>query len=105
MKPRQILTGVLTLALWIATCALGIFEIYLVQEMLLRIYVRFFGSDYRVGVNIRNGSVLILALLYIPFAVGTGEYHHRRVGQRSSWRLFGWTITLQLAILVLAYVV
>jgi len=82
----------------------GLLEIYLLQEMALRIYVRF-GSDYYSGVNIRNVVVLILALLYIAFAVGTGEYHYGRFGQRNSWRLFGWTIAVQLAILVLCYVV
>lgn len=101
---RRIPAGLLTLVLWIATSALGLLEIYLVQEMMLRIYARF-GRDYFSGVTIRNVTVLILALLYIAFAVGSGEYHSRRVGQRSSWRLFGWTIVVQLAILILCYVV
>lgn len=101
---RRIPAGLLTLVLWIATSALGFLEIYLLQEMLLRIYVRF-GSDYFSGVTIRNAAVLILAVLYIAFAVGTGEYHYRRVGQRRSWRLFRWTIAVQLAILVLCYFV
>ena len=103
MQLKRIPAGLLAIVLWIATCALGLLELYLLQEMLLRI-VRF-GSDYYSGVNIRNVVVLILALLYIAFAIGTGEYHYRRFGQRSSWRLFGWTIAVQLAILVLCYFV
>ena len=104
MQLKRIPAGLLAIVLWIATCALGLLELYLLQEMLLRVYVRF-GSDYYSGVNIRNVVVLILALLYIAFAIGTGEYHYRRFGQRSSWRLFGWTIAVQLAILVLCYFV
>jgi len=104
MQLKRIPAGLLALVLWIATCALGLLEIYLVQEMLLRIYVRF-GSDYYSGVTIRSFAVVILALLYIAFAVGTGEYHYRRFDQRSSWKLFGWTIAIQLAILVLCFFV
>ncbi len=104
MQLKRIPAGLLAILLWIATCALGLLELYLLQEMVLRVYVRF-GSDYYSGVNIRNVVVLILALLYIAFAIGTGEYHYRRFGQRSSWRLFGWTIAVQLAILVLCYFV
>lgn len=101
---KRLPAGLFTLVLWIVTCALGILEIYLLQEMLLRIYARF-GSDYFSGVTIRSVAVLILAVLYIAFAVGTGEHHHRRVGQRNSMMLFGWTIAIQLAILVLCYFV
>jgi len=104
MQLKRIPAGLLAILLWIATCALGLLEVYLLQEMVLRVYVRF-GSDYYSGVNIRNVVVLILALLYIAFAIGTGEYHYRRFGQRSSWRPFGWTIAVQLAILVLCYFV
>jgi len=104
MQLKRIPAGLLALVLWIATCALGLLEIYLVQEMLLRIYVHF-GSDYYSGVTIRNFVVVILALLYIAFAVGTGEYHYRRFDQRNSWKLFGWTIAIQLAILVLCFFV
>jgi len=104
MELRRIPAGLLALVLWIATCALGLLEMYFVQEMVLRIYVRF-GTNYFSGVAIRNVAVLILAVLYIAFAVGTGEYHYRRFGQRKSWKLFGWTIAIQLAILVLCYVV
>mgnify|MGYP001133791860 CR=1 FL=1 len=104
MQLKRIPAGLLAVVLWIATCALGLLEIYLLQEMVLRIYVRF-GRDYFSGLSIRNAVVLILAVLYIAFTVGTGEYHYREVGQRKSWRLFGWTIAVQLAILLLCYFV
>lgn len=104
MKPRRVFTGVLALVLWIATCALGLLEVYLVLQMVGRIYARF-GSSYWSGVTIDNATLLILALLYIAFAVGTGEYHQKRVGQRNSWRLFGWTMGIQVVILVLCYLV
>jgi len=96
--------GLLALVLWVVTCALGMFEIYLLQDTAVEIYRRL-GGVYWVGWNVRNVAVLILTLLYIVFAIGTGEYHYRRVGQRASWRLFGWTISAELAILILCYFV
>lgn len=94
--------GVLALMLWIATSALGMFEIYLLQDMLLRVYVRF-GHFYWSGLTIRNVAVFVLAILYIAFAIGTGEYHYRKAGQPPSWRLFSWTIAVELVILIMCY--
>jgi hypothetical protein len=106
MQPRRIPAGVLALILWVATAAVGLLEIVVVREMLLRISARFWGHSgtrgYWSSVNLGNWAVFALALIYIVFVVGGGEYHYKRVGQRKSWKLFGWTIAVEVAILVLA---
>ena len=100
-QPRRISAGVLALILWIATAAVGLVEIVVVREMLLRVYARFW-SDYWSAVNVGNWSVVILAIVWLALVAGGGEYHRTRVGQRSSWRLFGLTIAVEVAILLLA---
>jgi hypothetical protein len=102
MQLKQISAGVLALILWIVTAAVGLWEIVVVRQMLLRVYGRF-GSDYWVGVSLGNWVVLLLAFVWLAFVVGTGEYHRGHVGQRSSWKVFGWTIAVEVAILVLAF--
>jgi hypothetical protein len=35
--------------------------------------------------------------------MGGGEYYFKRVGQRSSWKLFGWTVGAELVVLALPW--
>jgi len=123
---RRTLSGVLTFVLWAATAALGLYEILLIREMLLRIYVRASSSGLALGSQLLNGrnedfywlrkdfwqaltlgnwALIPLSLAWIVLVIGGGEYHYKRVGQRSSWKLFGWTIAVELSILILPMLV
>ncbi|MDW8099525.1 MAG: hypothetical protein RML36_08605 [Anaerolineae bacterium] len=93
--------GILTFVLWLATIAIGLWEIAIVQELLIRLYVRF-GRDYWTAVAIRNWIVLPLSAAWLVFAIFSGEYHREKVGQRASWRLLGFTFAAEAAILILA---
>lgn len=99
--------GLLAAGLWAGTGALGFLEILTVREIALRIYVHFaatggfYGPDYRGGVAVANLIVWPLAVLWIALVIGGGEYHYRHFGEPGSWRLFGWTISVELTILVL----
>jgi hypothetical protein len=101
-------SGVLAFILWAATAALGLFEIWVVHEMVLRVFARFFANgsaseyDYWGGIALGNWVVFILAVVWIGLVIGGGEYHYKYVGQPKSWRLFARTIAVELSILVLA---
>jgi len=101
-------SGALAFILWAATAALGLFEIWVIHEMTLRVFARFFASgsvseyDYWGGIALGNWVVFILAVVWIGLVIGGGEYHYKHVGQPRSWRLFARTITVELSILVLA---
>ncbi|MEA3341121.1 MAG: hypothetical protein U9R15_14245 [Chloroflexota bacterium] len=103
------LSGVLTFVLWAATAALGLYEILLIREMLFWIYTRtsFIGlrRDYWRALALGNWALVPLALVWIALVVGGGEYHYKRAGQRSSWKLFGWTIAAEVLVLVLVLLV
>jgi len=105
---RLILSGVVAFILWVGTAIVSLYEIFLVREMLFRIYVRFWSGSGGLGRNdfwralaLGNWALIPLALAWIALVVGGGEYHYKRVGQRSSWKLFGWTIAAEMLILVL----
>lgn len=110
-NPRLGRTGssVLAFLLWAITSALGFVEIWIVREMALRVFARFFadesayGRDYWAGVTFGNCLAIILGVIWIALVMGGGEYHHKYVGRRRSWRLFTRTIAVQLAILLLAW--
>jgi hypothetical protein len=101
-------TAVATFVLWAFTAVLGMFEILVIRDMVLRVYARFFaddrayGTDYWGGVALGQVVVVILAIVWIGLVIGAAEYHYKYYGQRRSWRLFARVIGVELAILVLA---
>jgi hypothetical protein len=105
---RLILSYVLAFILWVGTAILGIYEIYLIREMIFAIYARFAGgvgsgTDYWAALALGNIALLPLSIGWIALVMGGGEYHFKRVGQRSSWKFFGWTIAGELLILLLPW--
>jgi hypothetical protein len=106
---RLVLSYVLAFILWLGTAVLGIYEIYLIREMLFRTYARLMDGPstqmhYWRSLTLGNWALIPLAVAWIALAIGGGEYHYKRAGQRSSWKLFGWTIAVELAILLLPWV-
>jgi len=105
----RISAGLITLVLWLATAALGLVEILFMRGIVMRAYTRFMGDpsrqSYWTAVNLGMWATVILAILYVAFVIGSAEYHRSRVGQRSSWKLFGWTIAVELLILFLYFVI
>ena len=119
---KRVSTAVTAFGLWLVTAALGLWEIIVVRDMVLRIYARAvsptstasapsfwnpstYGDSYWTGAALGNWVVFLMAVLWIVVAVGFGEYHYRHAGQPRSWRLFSWTIGIELFILVLAFLI
>jgi hypothetical protein len=48
-------------------------------------------------------AVLLAAIVFIGIIIGGAEYHYKNIGQPNSWKLFSWTIFIQLFIMVLPY--
>lgn len=105
----KVLSGALAFVLWAATAALGLYEILLIREMLFRLYVRIsssgLGKDFWQALALGNWALIPLSLLWIVLVIGGGEYHYKRAGQRSSWKLLGWTIAAEMLILVLVLLI
>lgn len=95
---------VATLALWLGTAILGLYEIALLHDMLQRAYVRFgpvSSQQLWQAEALSNWGVFFMGAAWIGLVVGGGEYHYRNVGRRASWRLFAWTVLAQLLVLAL----
>ena len=50
-------------------------------------------------------AMLVTGFVWIAAVIGGGEFRRSRVGQRNLWKLFGWTIAVEIAILVLSLVI
>jgi len=97
-------TWVVIVALWLGTAVLGLYEIALLREMLLRAYVRFGPPSSQLlqqAQALGSWGVFFMGALWVTVVIGGGEYHYRHAGQRASWRLLGWTILVQLGLLAL----
>jgi hypothetical protein len=100
ISPSALATGSLVFILWLATVLAAVVEILLVQSIVVSLYARF-GDDYATGLLLRNVSAVIMGIVCMIFVIGSGEFHLRHAGQASSWKLFAWTVGVELAILII----
>jgi hypothetical protein len=102
-KTRQIGLNALAFVLWLGTVVLALQTIYIVKELFYLIYV-LLGGVAAQAERFVPGLVFVLALACLVFVVWTTEYHLKRVGRPESWRLFGWTIAVEVSLLILYYI-
>lgn len=106
--PNRVLVSGVTFILWLVTGALAFWEMVVIREMALRTYARFFPGDtssvaaYEGGVALGTWIMVPLVILAIAVLIGGAEYHYKHLGQPQSWKVFSWTLALELSILVLA---
>jgi hypothetical protein len=99
-----------TFGLWLVTAVLGLWLIQFVRNLMARLIFYFtpigvdeyaaFKRIQLVG-GLSTFLYLILGLAWIAAIIGGAEYHRRRLGQPESWRLFGWIVATEMAILLL----
>jgi hypothetical protein len=104
VKPRMILSTILSVILWIGTAIVGLQNILDIRKIFILSTARF-GGGPALTESLSIFVVFISAMLWIVLVIGGGEYHYKRIGQRSSWKLFGWTIAGQLSILILSHII
>jgi len=90
----------LVIILWLITVVLGIWDILLLREMVLRTFSRF-GTAANAFVLINTLVMIPLAILGIAVTIGGLEYHRTHIGQPGSWWLFSRTLAIELSILAL----
>ena len=99
-KPGNLLPGLLAIVLWLIQFGLGLQAIYDLMQVLALIRVALGGSLAGVQAS-APVVVFFLALLMLIYTIWSTEYHIKRVGKPESWRLFGWTIAVELSIILL----
>ena len=109
---RTVLSGGLAVMLWLVSIGIALYQIVLVRNAFLALYVWLatrgsaapgqLGGSYEFVVFLGQIITIILAIAVVGVVVGTGEYHAKHVGERRSWRLFGWTFAIQFLIFAIA---
>lgn len=101
-KTKQILSIVIAIFLWLLTIVLGLEGINVFGKLVGLIVVSF-GGDLRTVSAISPWLTFLLGIIFLVFFIVTTEYHRKRVGRPESWRLFGWSIAVEVSIIILYY--
>lgn len=101
-RPGKKLPGLLAIVLWLLVFGLGLQAIYDFMQLLSLIRVALGGNLANIEAS-TPVVVFFLALLFLIYIIWSTEYHIKRVGTPESWRLFGWTIAVELSIILLNY--
>lgn len=104
IRPKFIISAILAFILWSGTFFIGLLNILVVRDLTIAVYIFNGGSPAGASV-VTILSVMIAAMVYIGIVIGGAEYHYKHIGQPGSWKLFSWTIFIQLFIMVLPYLV
>jgi hypothetical protein len=102
IRPRLILTIILSAVLWTGTLVVGFLNLIVITDLVI-------AGLLALGVPMESISVvtilavILAAMVYIGVVIGSAEYHFKNIGQPGSWKLFTWTIIIQLLIMVLPY--
>ena len=101
-KTKQIISIVIAIFLWLLTFGLGLEGINVFGKLVGLIVVSF-GGDVRTVSAISPWLTFLLGIIFLLFIIATTEYHMKRIGRRESWRLFGWSIAVEVSIIILYY--
>jgi hypothetical protein len=101
-QPRPVVPAILAIVLWLASFVLGLQAIYDLTQIISVIRVAMGAGLESTQLSIPV-MIFFFALLLLIFIIWSTEYHLKRVGKPESWRLFGWTIAVELSIILLNY--
>ena len=101
-KSRQLAITVGALLLWLITFGLGLNAIYVLLQFFYLIFGAVGGGLSRAE-RFAPALVFLLGLGFLIFIVATSEYHRKHVGTRQSWRLFAWTIGIEIGLTIIYY--
>ena len=104
LKPTPLPASILAFVLWLFAFVLGLESINSLKEIYIYTLVRF-GQNVQEAASSAPLLVFFLGLAYLIFVIWSTEYHMKRVGHPESWRLFGWTIAVELSIEILHYLI
>jgi hypothetical protein len=102
LRPRYIISALLAGLLWLSTAVLGFLNLVSVRDIAMITLTDAGRSPEEVGF-LTILAVMTATIGFIALVIGGAEYHYKHIGHPSSWKVFVWTITIQLLILLVPY--
>ncbi len=85
---------------WLASAGLGLYAIYNANKLATLIY-SLIAKEYYIGVLVGQVTTVVAGLAWIVAIVAGGETWRKYAGGRRTWRLLGWVIGVELALILL----
>ncbi|MAS36511.1 MAG: hypothetical protein CL610_21080 [Anaerolineaceae bacterium] len=112
-QSRKIILWLLTAILWLATAGVGFLAILSFQDIVTTLIALLLSTTIEVGIvetrgwitTARNISTIVGGLFWLGVVVGGMEYHFRHVGERRSWRIFAWTLGIEIALILVSVLI
>src|SRR5262245_40759630 len=101
-KSQRIVSTALAILLWMISFILGLNAIYLILQIFYLVYGAL-GGSLKAAERFAPGLIFLLGVAFLIFIIATSEYHRKNAGTRESWRLFTWTIAIEISIILLYY--
>ena len=102
LQPRFIIAAILAALLWLGTAVLGVLNILAARDIALILSVDAGRSPAEAGL-MAMFAIFLATLVFIALVIGGAEYHYKRIGHPSSWKVFTWTLILQLLVMITPY--
>lgn len=109
-QSKKIMLWLFTLVLWLATAGIGVLAFIAFQDIATTAVAFALTGSTDIGTvemrgwitTTRNVSAMLGGLLWLAMVVGGVEYHFRHVGQRRSYRVFAWTLGIEVMLIALS---
>ncbi len=88
--------------LWTATVVIGLLDIYYLRELF---YIVILVTNQVDLASLGNVVAAAAAFALMIYLVASTEFHFRNWGKPQSWQLFGITLLVETAIVVLAFLI
>jgi hypothetical protein len=102
-QPGRLAYAALVFLLWLGSAVVALYEIYLIQGVV--IYLGIVLSAVNWLSVLGAFTPFLLGMVWIGLVIGGGELHYRRFGTPASWKLFAWTLGIEMLILPLTLLV
>lgn len=103
---NHILLIILAFSLWLVSAVGAFLLIIPILDSMITIYAAFWadpnpiGQAYFLGASIRQGGVLILAMLFVIGVIGGAEHHAKNFNTPKSWHFMFMTYAIELSLLL-----
>ena len=111
-RSRRVISTVISVVLWAATVVLGAVCVWRGLNIVIALLLLFppLGANQLVALSgqlsaVRWVGMFIGGIIWLIITIGGAEYHFKRIGLPQSQRLYRWTIGVEAAIIVGAWLI
>jgi len=104
ISTRQLWIILVSVLLCVGIAMLGLYEIYLVQQLTYRV-LYFFSADHSISAAFSGISLILAACGWVIAVIGNLDFQIKHRQDKNAWRMLRWTLLVESFILLLPLVI